>query len=298
MAHVNYLMRSLMFVPGNREDLMRKAAESDADVLLLDIEDSVQPKLNKSKARHLINKLINEKIFNQKKVYIRINDRESGELLNDLELFIRAEIQGFVYPKSKNSEDIFFIDKLLEAMEFKNNIKIGSLKLIPLIETAEAVLNVLSIAKSSPRVIALAYGCEDFLTDLQGTHDMNELALHVPRAMIAMAARAADITPIDTVHVKVHDFSDLESNLAIAKTLGFEGMLVLNPKEISLVHEYFSPTIEEVNRANEIVLQSEAATAQGVGVSIVNGKFIGPPLLAGAKKILWKNRMIISKGST
>lgn len=293
--HANYLMRSLMFVPGNREDLMRKAADGLADVLLLDIEDSVQPKNNKLKARQLINELINEKIFSGRKIFIRINDRESGELLNDLELFVRAEIEGFVYPKAKNCDDIYFIDKFLEALEFKNNIEIGSLKLIPLIETTESVLNVLSIAKSSRRIVALAYGCEDFLTDLQGTHDISELALHVPRAMIAMAARAVDIAPIDTVHVKVHDLIDLENNLKIAKTLGFEGMLVLNPKEISLVHTYFSPTAKEVERANEIVLESAAAMAQGIGVSIVNGKFIGPPLLAAAEKILWKNKLINAK---
>jgi citrate lyase subunit beta/citryl-CoA lyase len=295
--HANYPMRSLMFVPGNREDLMRKAVSSDADILLLDIEDSVQPKYNKTKARELINKLINEKTFSQKKVFIRINDRESGELLNDLMLFIRPEIHGFVYPKSKCSEDIFFIDKLLETLEYEKNIEIGSLKLIPLIETTEAVFNALNIAKSSHRIIALAYGCEDFLADLQGTHDMSELALHVPRAMIAMAARAADITPIDTVHIKVHDLTDLESNLRIAKTLGFEGMLVLNPKEISLVHAYFSPTAKEVDWANEVVLQSENFIAEGIGVAITNGKFIGPPLLMAARKILWKNNLINTKGS-
>lgn len=288
-------MRSLMFVPGNREDLMRKAAHSDADVLLLDIEDSVQPKEGKLNARRLIDSLLSNKLFTKKKIFIRINDRESGELLDDLELFIRPEIEGFVYPKSKSSEDIFFIDKLLETLEFKNNIEIGSLKLIPLIETAESVLNALSIAKSSPRVIALAYGCEDFLSDLQGTHDMSELALHVPRAMIAMAARATGITPIDTVHIKVHDFIDLENNLRVAKTLGFEGMLVLNPTEIPLVHKFFSPTSIEVERAREIVSQCEAATAQGIGVAMVNGKFIGPPLLAGAKKVIWKNKLIIEK---
>ncbi len=293
---MKYLMRSLMFVPGHRESFIRNAVESDADVLLLDIEDSVQPPSNKKIARQLINRLLDEGIFQKKRIFVRINDRESGELLDDLELLMRPEIEGFVYPKSKGAEDIFFIDRLLEALEFKRGLVVGQFDIIPLIETTEAVLNALNIAKSSQRVVGLAYGCEDFLTDLQGTHALNELSLSVPRAMIAMAARAAGITPIDTVHIKVHDIDDLEKNLEIAKTLGFEGMLVLNPKEIPYVHRFFSPTADEIKRATDIVKHAAEAEASGLGVAIVGGKFIGPPLLAGAKQTLLKAKLIDERG--
>jgi citrate lyase subunit beta/citryl-CoA lyase len=287
-----------MFVPGHNEQLLRKSATSEADVLLLDIEDSVQPRSNKILARQLIEKLHTDGIFTNKKVFIRINDRESGELIDDILSMTISGIEGFVYPKSNNSEDIFFIDKLLESIEYKKKLEIGTFKLIPLIETSGAVLNALSIAKSSKRIVAIAYGCEDFLTDLQGTHDLEEMALQVPRSMIAMAARSADVTPIDTVHIQVHDLEDLNKNLRIAKTLGFEGMLVLNPKEIPLVHQYFSPTDLEVVKAKEIVELAEASILNGVGVAIVKGKFVGPPLLQGAKKILNKHNLINNKGAT
>lgn len=291
----NYLMRSLMFVPGHNEQLLRKSATSEADVLLLDIEDSVQPKSNKLLARQLIKKLNADGIFLKKRIFIRINDRESGELLDDILSMTIDGIEGFVYPKSNDSEDIFFIDKLLESIEYKKKLNIGTFKLIPLIETSGAVLNALSIAKSSKRIVAIAYGCEDFLTDLQGTHDLEEMALQVPRSMIAMAARAAGVIPIDTVHIKVHDLEDLNKNLKIAKALGFEGMLVLNPKEIPLVHQYFSPTNQEVEKAKEIVELAEASILSGVGVAIIKGKFVGPPLLQGAKNILNKKTLINNK---
>lgn len=291
----NYLMRSLMFVPGHNEQLLKKSAASEADVLLLDIEDSVQPKSNKVLARQLIEKLNKDGTFSNKKIFIRINDRESGELLDDILSMTISGIDGFVYPKSNDSEDIFFIDKLLESIEYKKNLEIGTFKLIPLIETSGAVLNALSIAKSSKRIVAIAYGCEDFLTDLQGTHDLEEMALQVPRSIIAMAARAAGVIPIDTVHIKVHDLDDLNKNLKIAKTLGFEGMLVLNPKEIPLVHQHFSPTDQEVEKAKEIVALAEESILSGVGVAIVKGKFIGPPLLQGAKNILEKKILISNK---
>jgi len=113
--------------------------------------------------------------------------------------------------------------------------------------------------------------------------------------MIAMAARANNVIPIDTVHIKVHDLLDLERNLVIAKDLGFEGMLVLNPKELALVHQYFSPTDEEVKDAEEMLRMAEEAEREGKGVAVVNNKFIGPPMVIAARKLLNKNQSIIKK---
>jgi len=107
-----------------------------------------------------------------------------------------------------------------------------------------------------------------------------------------MAARANDVIPIDTVHINVHDIEDLEKNLIIAKNLGFEGMLVLNPKELPLVHSYFSPTDEEVNESREMLRLSALAEKDNKGVTIMNGKFIGPPMVILAKKLLHKKSMI------
>jgi len=145
----------------------------------------------------------------------------------------------------------------------------GTFKLIPLIETTSAVLNAQEICKASKRVIAIAYGSEDFINDLEGIHDAEHESLFTPRAMIAMAARASKIVPIDTVHINVHDLDDLEYNLKIAKNLGFEGMLVLNPKELPLVHTYFSPSEQEVKDAREMLKMAEEAGEEGMGVAIM-----------------------------
>jgi citrate lyase subunit beta/citryl-CoA lyase len=110
--------------------------------------------------------------------------------------------------------------------------------------------------------------------------------------MIAMAAKANNVIPIDTVHINVYDLADLEENLKLAKILGFEGMLVLNPKEIPLVHQYFSPTKEDVQNAKEILIMVEEAKKEGKGVAIMNGKFIGPPMIISAKKTLNKQEQI------
>ena len=213
----DYLLRSLMFVPAHNQKLMLSAAKSEADVLLLDIEDSVQPEGNKKSAREQIIKFVNQGAFKEHLVFPRVNDRESGHLLKDLMELTIEGVNGFMYPKSYTGQDIYFIDKLLDTIEYEKGFQQGKFKLIPLIETSAAVLNAQDICRASKRIIAIAFGSEDFITDLEGIHDVEHESLFTARAMIAMAARASKVVPIDTVHINVHDLDDLELNLIVAK---------------------------------------------------------------------------------
>jgi citrate lyase subunit beta / citryl-CoA lyase len=290
-----YLLRSLMFVPAHNERLMNKAVQTNADVLLLDIEDSVLPKENKQVARDNIKKMLDKGEFGNHLIFPRVNDRESGELLKDVHQLTLEGINGFMYPKSQTGEDIYFFDKLLETIEFEKGFPRGTFKIIPLIETASAVLHAEGICKASDRVIAIAFGCEDFITDLAGIHDKPGNSIFTARAMIAMAARATGRIPIDTVHINIHDLDDLEKNLQIAKNLGFEGMLVLHPKELDLVHQYFSPSEKEVEEAKYILQLSAEARKDAKGVAMINGKFIGPPMVNTAQKTLEKYKLIKEK---
>lgn len=291
----DYLLRSLMFVPGHNEKLLNSASKSAADVLLLDIEDSVQPNENKQLARDKITEWVTKGAFKNHLVFPRINDRESGQMLKDLMQLTLPGVHGFMYPKSYTGQDIYFIDKLLDTIEFEKGIHQGTFKLIPLIETASAVLNAQNICMASKRVIAIAFGSEDFISDLEGIHDKEHESLFTPRAIIAMAARSAKVIPIDTVHINVHDLEDLEWNIQTAKKLGFEGMLVLNPKELPLVHQYYSPSEKEVEEAREMLKFANEAGKEGKGVAIMKGKFIGPPMVLAAKKLLKKQSLIETK---
>jgi citrate lyase subunit beta/citryl-CoA lyase len=290
-----YLMRSLMFVPGHSDKLLQSAAKSEADVLLIDVEDSVQPVKNKQIAREKVIKYIKGGSFDGRIIFPRINDRESGQLLEDVTQLTIEGVEGFMYPKAKTGKDIYFFCKLLETIEYEKGLKIGTFKIIALIETASAVLNAEEICKASSRVVAIAFGSEDFITDLEGDHDEEHISLFTPRTMIAMAARASKVTPIDTVHVRVKDLVDLETNLILSKKIGFEGMLVLNPIELPLVHKYYSPTKEEVLNAEELLRLDKEARENDQGVAIMNGKFIGPPFVLKANKILKKHNKIIDR---
>ncbi len=287
----NYLMRSLMFVPAHNQKLLDSSLRRDADVLLLDIEDSV-PVVDKQQARDNIKEFVARPEAQGKLIFPRVNDRESGELLKDLYQLTIPGITGFMYPKSTKEEDVYFVGKLLETIEYEKNIPMGTFKLIPLIETAGAIVEIKEICTACNRVIAVAFGCEDYVTDLGGKHDYDGQSIFYARNAIVNAARATGVLPIDTVHIKVHDLEDLEKNLILAKNLGFEGMLVLNPKELPLVNQYFSPSEEEVAWAEEMVQLTEEAKAEGKGVAVKEGKFIGPPMLKMAEKILDKSRKI------
>lgn len=289
-----FLMRSLMFVPAHNQKLLDSSVRRDADVLLLDIEDSV-PQPDKQRARDNIKAFVQRADLGGKLVFPRVNDRESGELLKDTYQLTIDGVHGFMYPKATKGEDIYFFGKLLETIEYEKGIPVGTFKIIPLIETPGAVMNIQDICKACTRVVAVAFGCEDYVTDLGGKHDVAGQSIFFARNAIANGARACGVIPIDTVHIRVHDLEDLESNLKVAKLLGFEGMLVLNPKEIPLVHQYFSPSDDEVAWATEMVHLAEEAIREGMGVAVKDGKFIGPPMVKMARAILAKRAMIDSK---
>ena len=287
----NYLMRSLMFVPAHNQKLLDSALRRDADALLLDVEDSV-PVFDKQLARDNIKAFVQREDLNGKLIFPRINDRESGELLKDLTQLTIEGVTGFMYPKSTKGEDIYFIGKLLETIEYEKHIPIGTFKIIPLIETAGAIVNIKDICTANERVVAVAFGCEDYVSDIHGRHDEDGNSIFFARNMIVNAARFAGILPIDTVHIKVHDLEDLEKEVKLAKDLGFEGMLVLTPKELPIVHRYFSPSDDEVAWATEMVELAEEAIREGNGVAVKDNKFIGPPMVKMARNILAKHDLI------
>lgn len=289
-----YLMRSLMFVPAHNQKLLDSSLRRDADVLLLDIEDSVPP-VDKQTARNNILEFVKRPEAQGKVIFPRVNDRESGELLKDLYQLTVDGIAGFMYPKSTKEEDVYFVGKLLETIEYEKGLPVGTFKLIPLIETAGAIVNIKEICTACTRVVAVAFGCEDYVTDLGGKHDAEGQSIFYARNAIVNAARFAGVAPIDTVHIKVHDLEDLERNLILSKNLGFEGMLVLNPKELPLVNQYFSPSEEEIAWAEEMVQLTAEAKAEGKGVAVKDNKFIGPPMLKMAEKILAKRNIISQK---
>lgn len=280
------LLRSMLFVPGHNAEYLEMALISEADALIIDLEDSVALKENKLQARIIGSDFIRKNSKGSKRIFIRINDSHSEFYEEDIQSFLLNGVDGFLLPKVCTEQDILSLSKRLDDLEEKNQFSSGYFKIIPIIETCEAVFNVVSICRSSSRVIAVAFGCEDFIADLFGMHDEESESLATPRALIAIGARAAGVIPVDTVHVRVHDMEDLEKNLQFSKKLGFEGMLILHPKEIAYAHRYYTPSDTEYQEAGEMLRLYQLSAEKGKGVAVHQGRFIGPPMVLLAEKII------------
>ena len=286
------LLRSMMFVPGNDRRLLDSAARSDADALILDLEDSVPPGSQKQVARDTIRAALDQGQFAERTLFVRVNDQESGYLPADVLALAIPGIAGFVYPKCRTVADITYFDDLLAAAEADRGLPPGTFSMVLLIETPAAVLHAEDLCRASPRVVALAFGCEDFIAELGGILDEAGSSLLTARFLIVLAARAAGVQAIDTIHVHVHDLADLERDLASSRDLGFDGMLLLHPKEIEPAHRYLSPSPEEVERAREVIRLSEEAESRQRGVTLLDGRIVGPPVVRAARRTPARHELI------
>ncbi len=280
-----WVLRSLLFVPSHIEKMVRKGAGSEADCVVLDLEDAV-PDTKKEEARTAIRESLTSGLYTKKTVFVRVNPLETGLTLRDLDGVACRELHGFVYPMANTPDDIKNFAAQLRLKEMTTGLPVGHFSLIILIETSLGVINAYSIAKASSRVVGLLFGCEDYMADMEARHSENDVSLHTPRALIALAARAAGVEPIDTPYVKVHDLEGLVSFSRRARDLGMGGMLVMTPKQIPIVHSTYTPSEEETSYAKAVVAAAEAARKEGRGIAVVDGKFISPPTLKAARKVL------------
>lgn len=282
----DFVLRTMLFVPSHKKELIEKAARTEADALVLDLEDSCQPDKNKVIGRKNIVEALRLKIFGKKKIFVRINPRETGFMFDDLCEVAIEELDGFLYPMAGSKDDIVFFCNMLTELEMSKKMPIGKIKLFPVIETGEGILNAKEIAMASDRIVALGFGSEDFATDIDCIRDEENISIQIPRQQIVFAARAVGVIPVDTPHVNIHDLEGLENHVKQARTLGFGGMQILHPKEIEICHRYYTPSEEEAQNAYEIVRLFQEAQEHNNGVAIMNGKFISPPTYKRALQLI------------
>lgn len=287
------LLRSMMFVPGHNEKLIDSAAKSDADVLIFDLEDSVQPSSNKIIAREVIIKRSKEKQFDHFQKFVRLNEIETEFFLQDVLQVTEGNIDGFLLSKTNTKEDVQYLDNLLTSIEKERGLDMGKFSIIPILESAQSIVNINEIAVSSNRIIALGFGSEDYVSDIKGVRDFQtNLSITFPRQLVPIVARAHGLEAIDAAYIKVHDLAGLENHLEIGKILGYGGMWILHPKQNELANRAFSPTEQEYKDSVEFLRLYEEAKKINKGVAIIEGKFVGPPLITKSKDMIARYEMI------
>lgn len=283
-------LRTMTFVPGYKVKFLEKAKTFDSDALILDLEDSV-PYEFKEQARKNIKEFLDANAFSQK-VYIRVNALETGLLLEDLKWMLHENTTGFMFSKAEDENDIRYFDQLLTQLENDFSFEEGKFKMCPLIETASAVLRAYEMGKASKRNTALVFGGEDYLRDLDGLHKEHGTSLLMPRSLIVTAARAAHLEPIDTPFLDIKDTVGFKKEVELARELGFSGTLIIHPSQIEIANKVFSPTENEIEEAKQIIEAIKISEKEGLGVALLDGKLIGPPMQKRALKILEKAKLL------
>jgi citrate lyase subunit beta/citryl-CoA lyase len=275
----------MLFVPGHLKALIPKAARSEADCVVMDLQDGVPPDM-KSEARVTIRQTLESGLFKHKRVMVRLNPPDTGMTPLDVEAVACEPLNGFVYPMANAPGEIKDLDSMLGLREKTLGLGEGHFSVVVLVETPLGVINAYSLAKAAGRVVGLAFGAEDYLTELQGRYDAGQLVLHTPRAHIAMAARAAGVEAIDTPYVDVHDLEGLQAHARRARDLGMSGMLVISPRQIPIAHAVYTPSEEEVRNAEEIVRLAAEARQAGRSYAVVDGQLVSPSREKQARRIL------------
>ena len=277
--------RSLLFVPGNRFDMLEKAKNLRADALIPDMEDSV-PIAEKVAARETISSVLPALAEAGHTLVPRANSLSTGLLEEDLAAVIGPYCYGVTVGKVDSMWDIEQISRIIEPLERKAGLAPLSIKLIPWIETAKAIVNLPSICSASPRIVAVALGAEDFTNDMGIKRTDEGPEILYARMAIAVAARAADVLALDTPYANFRDPEGLERDAHTAQNYGFRGKFAIHPGQIEIIESVFSPTSDEVDEAQRIVEAFREAESAGRGSTSLDGKMIDVPVVERAKSLL------------
>jgi citrate lyase subunit beta/citryl-CoA lyase len=273
--------RSLLFSPGDRPELMRKAPSAGADVVCFDLEDAVSPG-RKDEAREAVRALLSDPEFDpDAEVCVRLTEREVAADLDALlgtdgEADVRLD--AVMVPKAGFAADVRDVDDELAARGW-------TLPIFALVESARGVLNAPEVAAEGP-TSALVFGAEDLAADLGATRTDEGTEVLYARERVVTAAAAESVDAIDTVHTDYEDEAGLRDQTEFALTLGYDGKLAIHPSQVPVINDAFTPPPERVEWAKRVLRAREKADAEDRGVFSVDGEMIDAPLLAQAERVL------------
>jgi len=273
---------SRLYLPGNSPSMMINAGIHIPNGIILDLEDSVAP-AKKAEAQLLVRNALRQVNFYGAERMVRINQFPGG--LKDLKYIVPHNVHLLLIPKCEDATQIKEIESEITRINEQYNIK-RSIFLMPIIESALGIEMAFEIAQASGNIVAMAIGLEDYTADLgvKRTNEANE-SLYA-RTRLVNVCKAAGIQPIDSVFSDVADMEGLLKNVKVSKSLGFEGMGCIHPRQIQVIHEGFAPEAEEIEKAKKIVNAFLDAGEKGLGVVSLGTKMIDPPVVKRAERTL------------
>lgn len=281
------IRRSLLFIPGNHPGMLQNGGVFEADSLILDLEDAVAP-AEKDAARRLVGMALRHADHGSSEKVVRINplDTHGAE---DIAAIVPCRPDTILLPKVQSAAEIHEAVALIAAAETAGQPPV---QIIALIETPRGLANALAIAEAHERVVALAFGAEDYTAGLGAMRSQEGEEILTARALLVNAAAAAGIDAIDTPFTDASDDAGLAEDSAKARRLGFKGKLAINPRQVDVIHQTFQPSPGEIAWAERVLVAIENAKAQGSGVIAVDGKMIDAPIVNRANRTLEMARIL------
>ena len=283
-------MRSLLFMPGDSEKKLEKGFGAGADVVIVDLEDSVAA-ASKASARAIAKSFVaSQRQQTRSAIYVRVNDLSTGLTDDDLAALVPAKPDGIMLPKSNSGQDVQQLSAKLRVHEAENGLPDGGIKILPIItETAAGVLAAATYAGASARLAGLTWGAEDLSAAIGARAARDERGRYtdvfrLARTMTILAAGNAEVAAIDTVFPNFRDMSAFEAECIEAERDGFTGKMAIHPAQVPVINSAFTPSAEAVKHSQAIV---EAFAAAGnPGVVGIDGKMVDRPHLRLAERLL------------
>ncbi|MDY6382091.1 MAG: citrate (pro-3S)-lyase subunit beta [Synergistales bacterium] len=275
------LRRTMMFVPGNNPAMMSDAFIYGPDSIMLDLEDSVTM-AEKDAARLLVHNALKTIDYGNTEMVVRVNPLNTPYGKKDVEAVVKAGVDVIRMPKTETAEEVQELEAEIEKVE-KELGCLGRTQIMAAIESTKGIINAYAIATASKRMMGIALGAEDYCANLKTQRTPSGDELLLARETIVVAARAAGIYALDTVYSNLNDMETFRKEVELIKRLGFDGKSIINPRQIEIINEVFTPTEKEIEKAKTIVAAIKEAAAKGSGVIAVNGKMVDKPVVTRAE---------------
>lgn len=284
------ILRSMLFVPADSDRKLQKSVDSNADALILDLEDSVAAS-RRPLARTMVAKHLKDTRGSRKwKAFVRINPLNTPDSLLDLAAVVTEGLDGIVLPKSDGADDVRQLGAYLDVLEVRAGMVLQSVKIVVVsTETPAGVLNLTSYASKPSRVVGITWGAEDLAAAIGAISNREEggALSHVylmARSGALLAASAAEVQAIDTLYADFRDLDGLERDCRLSRRRGFLGRIAIHPDQIEVINRCFAPSADDVAFARSVV--DAFAAADGTGVVSIKGQMFDRPHLVQAMKTL------------
>jgi len=277
-------IRSFLFAPANHPRKVEKVFESGADAVILDLEDACAV-AEKAASRAVAVAALSEP--RSCLGYVRINATDTDWCLRDLDEVIGPWLDGIVAPKVERPEDIVLIDWMIAQFERERGLVVGAIDLMPIIETGAGLHALDAIVAADTRMRRVSFGAGDFTRDMGMKWSADEAELAYARGRLILASRVGGLeAPIDTVHIDLADEDSFDQSVVTGVKYGFQGKLLIHPKQVARTNQSFMPSAKEIARAEKIVTAFNSAEGAGSASIQVDGYFVDYPILEKAQRVL------------